>query len=205
MNARLPIQLRKELLRGLDKSICDAQERLNYCAELTLRKEVTKFTPTHVQVSYPDLLEVAVAEKEMEAGNEDGPEGHPAITSTSGDVSRLWYPTLRSTLSLLSRLYSAVEPGVFEDFARRSVDECVKSLQKGAEAVTKKNGNELMGSLFLVRHLMVLREQLIPFDLRLQGSERKLNFRPTGDALAVLKSRLPEALKLSRTNGLLTR
>lgn len=38
INARLPIQLRKELLRGLDKTISDAQERLNYCAEISLRQ-----------------------------------------------------------------------------------------------------------------------------------------------------------------------
>jgi hypothetical protein len=52
INARLPIQLRKELLRALDKTVCDAQERLNFCAELALRSEVTKFTPLPSHVAY---------------------------------------------------------------------------------------------------------------------------------------------------------
>lgn len=204
MNARLPIQLRKELLRGLDKTISDAQERLNYCAEVTLRQEVTKFTPSPAQVAYPDLLETAAAAAQKEKGGEELPEGGTATaTTSSGDVSRLWYPTLRSSLSLLSRLYSVVESSVFEDFARRSVDECVQSLRRGAEAVRKKSGDEMVGSLFLVRHLLVLREQLIPFDIRLQGSERKLDFGPTGEALAALRGSLQDALKFNRSNGLL--
>lgn len=92
---------------------------------------------------------------------------------------------------------------MFEDFARRSVDECVQSLRRGADAVRKKSGNEMVGSLFLVRHLLVLREQLIPFDIRLRGSERKLDFGPTGEALAALRGSLQDALKFNRSNGLL--
>ena len=46
-------------------------------------------------------------------------------------LSKSWYPPLRSTLSLLSKLYGVVDMNVFEDFARRCVRFCIQTLQRG--------------------------------------------------------------------------
>ena len=59
INARLPVHLRKELLRGLDRTIYDAQERLSFCAEVALRQHIVKFVPLPSHVTYPDILEAA--------------------------------------------------------------------------------------------------------------------------------------------------
>jgi hypothetical protein len=199
INARLPVHLRKELLKGLDRTICDAQERLSFCAEVALRNHIIKFSPLPSNVAYPDLLEAAGEAYAMESTVKS------TLTGDETDVSRTWYPSLKHTLSLLSKLYGVVETSVFEDFARRAVGECVQSLQRGSEAVKKKSSSDLIASLFLVRHLLVLREQLMPFDIRLQGTEKRLDFKPTGEAFSAHLSLggISGALKLTSANGLL--
>jgi hypothetical protein len=103
------------------------------------------------QLAYPDILEthrasrktgVPVAEKE-EVEDED--------------ITRTWYPPLTSALSLMSKLYGVVDKSVFEDFARRIVDELVVALRKAADGVKRKN-SILHGDLFLIRHILILRE-----------------------------------------------
>ena len=53
----------------------------------------------------------------------------------------------------------------------RSVELCVIALQVGADGV-RRSRSVLNGDLFLVRHLLVLREQLIPFEIRLQSVQK---------------------------------
>lgn len=54
---------------------------------------------------------------------------------------------------------------------------------QGAEAVKKKNG-ALHGDLFLIRHLLILREQLVPFETNLTTTSRHLDFSPTANAMS---------------------
>jgi hypothetical protein len=90
---------------------------------------------------------------------------------SSQDISRSWYPPLKHTLSLLSMLYGVVDSTVFEDLARRGVAACIDTLIKGAAGVRRWK-NQLHGDFFLVRHLLILREQLLPFDMNLQSIEK---------------------------------
>jgi hypothetical protein len=93
------------------------------------------------------------------------------LSFRSQDISRTWYPPLRHSLSLLSLLYGVVDSTVFEDVARRAVAACIDSLIKGAAGVRRWK-NQLHGDLFLVRHLLLLREQLLPFNMNLQSIEK---------------------------------
>lgn len=43
-----------------------------------------------------------------------------------------WYPPLRSTLQVLSKVYRAVDMGVFEDLAQLSVAACAESMKVGS-------------------------------------------------------------------------
>ena len=125
-----------------------------------------------------------------------------AITN-SADVYQTWYPPMRNALSLLSKLYGVVELPVFEHFARRSIDLCVAALKKGSEGV-KRSRPGLHGDLFLVRHLLMLREQLTPFELRLTSTEKVLDFTSTTEALQFLLSNTRSILRFDQSNGLLT-
>jgi len=188
---RVPTPLLRQLLRGLDGTVNDAKERLSYCAEMQIRFSVQLFEPLPSQLAYPDILE----QYKETVG--------PGVESTEGgDRYRTWYPPMRQTLSLLSQLYGVVESAVFEDFARRAVDLCVAALRRGADGVRRSRPG-IHGDLFLVRHLLALREQLAPFELRLQGTHKLLDFSSTGEALACLAANARSVLRLDADNGLL--
>jgi len=72
-----------------------------------------------------------------------------------------------------------VEMSVFDDFAMGAVKDCAESLKRGKEFV-----EGLDGELFLIKHLLLLREQLIPFDIQLRSTSKTLDFTQTGAAFA---------------------
>lgn len=138
----------------------------------------------------------------------DNPEAVAAAAGAdSGAVDRLsktWYPSLRSTLSLLSKLYGIVDMGVFEDFARRCVRACMDSLQRGSDSVRKRNFNvQVHGDLFLIRHLLLLREQLAPFEVKLLTVEKTLDFKNARSVLSSLAANPRNLVRFDTTNGLL--
>jgi hypothetical protein len=91
---------------------------------------------------------------------------------------------------------------VFEHFASRSVELCVQALKQGSEGV-RKTRSVLNGDLFLVRHLLVLREQLVPFEIRLQSTERILDFKPSQEALRHFAVNARSLLRFDTANGLI--
>lgn len=53
----------------------------------------------------------------------------------------------------------------------------------GSNPGTTVNWGEINGDLFLIRHLLILREQLIPFNIKLQKKNLNLDFLPSKRAL----------------------
>jgi hypothetical protein len=176
----MPSLLSKQLLMGLESTINDAKERLTYCAETKLRQDVEMFEPLPSQLSYPDILEsYEHAKKKEQSGGKSvivRDEKDPPV-----EVYQTWYPPMKQTLSLLSKLYGVIEMAIFEDFARRCIDLCIKSLLHASDGV-RRTRQAIHGDLFLVRHLLTLREQLIPFEIKLHSVERQLDFTTTTQA-----------------------
>lgn len=56
------------------------------------------------------------------------------------------------------------------------------------------------GDLFLIRHILILREQLTPFETNLQSTKKHLDFTPTTKVLASLSTR--SLLRFDAANGL---
>jgi conserved oligomeric Golgi complex subunit 3 len=90
-------------------------------------------------------------------------------------MTEMWYPTLPRTLLLLSKLYRSVERGVFEGLAQELVYGCLESLATGYTSISKLKGN-IHGQLFLIKHLLILRDQIAPFEGSFSARETNVDF-----------------------------
>ncbi len=160
--------------RAVSGVIQDAQERLIFCANDALHKEVARFKPTTVDLNYPGKLlgeipSVAIiidddgnapADTEASEGKSDSAsdaaESRPIDDAVAAQqrVYESWFPPIRNVLRILSKIFRIVEPRVFEDIALQSVQSCTKSLKDGSIYILKKSG-QIHADLFLVKHLLV--------------------------------------------------
>jgi len=131
----VPALLLKQLMNGLNGTVNDAKERLCYCAEMKIRLEVQLFEPLPSHLAYPDILEIKLTDNHsnssvsVSSGNHGGSASlkgintsasstievpsdpiNSTITTTAAKedadpIYHTWYPPLKHTLSLLSKLY----------------------------------------------------------------------------------------------------
>jgi len=119
-------------------------------------------------------------------------------------VYESWFPPMRSVLKILSKIFRVVEPKVFEDIALQSVQSCTRSLRDGSKYIEKRSGT-IHADLFLVKHLLILREQLSPFDIDLRSVERQLDFSDAGRAVSrFLANRNRRLFSMTTENALVT-
>jgi len=210
--------------RAVSGVIQDAQERLIFCANTALHKEVVRFKPTPADLNYPGkfLGEKPKAAIVIEDDKRDSKEpssteerkeevNDPSATSDPNDavaaqlrVYESWFPPMRSVLRILSKIFRVVEPRVFEDIALQSVQSCTKSLKEGSIYILRASG-QIHADLFLVKHLLILREQLSPFDIQLRSVERQLDFSEAGKAVSrFLANRNRRLFSMSTENALIT-
>lgn len=129
--------------RAISTVIEDAQERLIFCANNALNKEVIRFRATPDDLDYPAKL----TKQPSETNEEDAVQKQLQVYES-------WFPPMRSVLRILSKIFRVVEPRVFEDIARESVQACTRCLKDGAAVILQKRG-VVHADLFLVKHLLV--------------------------------------------------
>ncbi|KAL5572282.1 hypothetical protein UlMin_021879 [Ulmus minor] len=152
--------LRPTLLRIL----ADVHERLTFRARTYIRDEIANYLPLDEDLDYPAKLEQSV-------------EKNPETTSAeeNADVFKSWYPPLEKTLSCLSKLYRCLESEVFTGLAQEAVEVCSSSIQKASKLIAKRS-SPMDGQLFLIKHLLILREQIAPFDIEFSVTHKELDF-----------------------------
>jgi len=185
--------------RSISSVIEDAQERLIYCATNSLTKEVIRFKASPKDLDYPNkLTKKSGTTPQAKSGGEDD------AVQKQLQVYESWFPPMRSVLRILSKIFRVVEPKVFEDIALQSVQSCARSLRDGSTYIEKKSGT-IHADLFLVKHLLILREQLSPFDIDLRSVERQLDFSDAGRAVSrFLANRNRRLFSMSTENALVT-
>lgn len=82
---------------------------------------------------------------------------------------------MRNTLLLLSKLYRCVDARTFAGLAQDAVAAATSSVQGAAKVVLAKSG-PLDGQLFVIRHLLFLREQIAPFQVDFAVMDVDLDF-----------------------------
>jgi hypothetical protein len=92
-----------------------------------------------------------------------------------------WYVTVARALSCLALLYRCVPRSVFEGLAQEILSECAASVERAAMQVRAKHrdSSRLHGTLFSIAQLLVLREQIAPFDTAFAVTDRGLDFSQT--------------------------
>ncbi|CAK9147861.1 unnamed protein product [Ilex paraguariensis] len=159
---------RSESLAGLpptlDRILADVHERLTFRARTHICDEITNYVPFDDDLDYPTKLERS-AEMKSES----------TATDQSPDIFKTWYRPLEKTLSCLSKLDRCLEPPVFTGLAQEAVEVCSLSIQKASKLIVKKS-SPMDGQLFLIKHLLILREQIAPFDIEFSVTHKELDF-----------------------------
>ncbi|KAF8831475.1 Sec34-like family-domain-containing protein [Lentinula edodes] len=117
------------------------------------------------------------------------------------DNQQTWFPTLRKTILVLEQLHEFVNPAIFEDIAEEAIVLCQSSLVAASENIVNSASSSsnrlaplsetantasltsepiarstlLDGYLFLVRHLLILREVPVRFGLITESTDNSAN------------------------------
>jgi hypothetical protein len=90
---------------------------------------------------------------------------------------------------------------VFEELAQDAIQLCTASLKMASADIMAAQGG-LHGSLFLVKHLLTLREQITPFEIQFAQTSKALDFTSSADAMNELLVDTSTLFRFSGPNGL---
>ncbi|KAG6583229.1 Conserved oligomeric Golgi complex subunit [Phytophthora cinnamomi] len=165
----------------MHRMIQDAQERLILCMQKYIRDEIEGYVPTAADLDYPAKL--------------------IAAEQTGASLYATWYPSLEHTLMCLSKGYHFVKMEIFEELAQDAIQICTASLKMASADIAATQGG-LHGSLFLVKHLLTLREQITPFEIQFAQTSKALDFTSSADAMSELLVDASTLFRFSGPNGI---
>ncbi|CAK1601703.1 unnamed protein product [Parnassius mnemosyne] len=203
----------------------DAQERLVFRAHVHLRHDVLLYRPAPGDLAYPDKLQmmeqIAISIQEQSLKRSDSRNSMVSdVSATSQEVANInieaqrrpqaspadlhgmWYPGVRRTLAALSRLYRCLEKRVFQGLAQEAISLCVQSVDNAAKQISANKTN-IDGELFQIKHLLILREQIAPFQVDFVIKETSLDFSNVKNAAYGLIQRPRQIFSLNSNNTLL--
>lgn len=118
------------------------------------------------------------------------------------DLHGMWYPTVRRTLVTLSKLYRCIDKTTFQGLSQEALQACVESLKNAQDGITKRK-TALDGQLFVIKHLLILREQIAPFQADFFIRETHLDFSKIKDAAYALMQKKSQLFAFNSSNALL--
>ncbi|KPM05113.1 conserved oligomeric Golgi complex subunit 3-like protein [Sarcoptes scabiei] len=118
------------------------------------------------------------------------------------DLHGMWYPTVRSSIMCLSKLYRTLDRTTFQSLSQEVLLACVDSLQVAFDLIKIKK-SPLDGFLFIIKYLLIIREQITPFQIDTSIKEVFLDFTPTKTAVFDLIQNRTNLFSLTSNNALL--
>lgn len=213
----------------IQPALQDAQTRLVFRAQAILRDEIEIFKPKPGDLDYPRLTSqpptistplsgrrkskepTTPLPKSPEIVDEDsGEEGSFSWTLASRRAElRNCYPTLSTAIRLLSRIYRLVNSSVFDDLAHQIVHQTTMSLHHASTQISTKS-SPADGQLFLLRHLLLLKSQIVAFDIEYVTPDVAFDFSGVASTFYEIRERgglfNPRSwMKLFSSGGLLPR
>uniref|UniRef100_A0A4W6CNE8 Conserved oligomeric Golgi complex subunit 3 n=1 Tax=Lates calcarifer TaxID=8187 RepID=A0A4W6CNE8_LATCA len=181
----------------------DVQERLVYRTHIYIQTDITGYNPAPGDLAYPEKLEMmeriaqSLKEEQMKQMSQESmfsdvqledPDGrrnsNAGLSSrlqtsiSPADLHGMWYPTVRRTLVCLSKLYRCIDRAVFQGLSQEALSACIQSLLKASDIILK-NKTQIDGQLFLIKHLLIMREQIAPFHTDFAIKEISLDLKKT--------------------------
>lgn len=166
----------------IQQALEDTQTRLLFRAQAILRNEIEYYKPTPEDLDYPrQTSRPATATggpaplsgkrgktpttDSLDVDSEDETNPLPfSFSTTNSQTLQNSYPTLSRALTLLSRIYRLVNSAIFDDLAHQIVHSTTASLLHAAGLISTKS-TPADGQLFLLRHLLLLKSQIVAFDI----------------------------------------
>ncbi|SMQ55290.1 unnamed protein product [Zymoseptoria tritici ST99CH_1A5] len=107
---------------------------------------------------------------------------------TTSPSTRQWYPPLRKAIWLLRRIYRLVNSTVFDDLAHRIVHSTIAALIHASQQITSKKTAQ-DGHLFLITHLLHLKQSIVAFDIEFIPPEVQFDFSSYTNTFYELRER----------------
>ncbi|KAJ5950834.1 Conserved oligomeric Golgi complex subunit 3 [Penicillium vulpinum] len=194
----------------IQPALQDVQARLVFRALAVLRDEIERYKPRPEDIDYPmrnrqvsltvsdtqisgkkdtsaDTLIDMTAKHAADAGESpqesDGKWDFETQTALKG-----WYPTLRKAIWLLSRIYRLVNSTVFDDLAHQIVHQTTLSLQNASTLISAK-ATPADSQLFLMSHLLILKQQIVAFDIEYVSADISFDFSAVTSTFWELRER----------------
>jgi conserved oligomeric Golgi complex subunit 3 len=144
-------------------------------------------TPTVLTDEAATVLQSAKTDVQPIASERASPSpstsSNPSVSISRSDSRRVgiystWYPPVERTLRLLSMLYRCVDGQVFAGLAQEAVAICVQSVADASTrvAASGREHAEDHAQLFMIWQLLMIREQISPFDVDMSYTEHELDF-----------------------------
>lgn len=182
----------------------DVQERLVYRAQAYIESDIQKYSPAPGDLAYPEKLIIgSSSDTDKEEKSAEGEEKKSKeLPAALVDLQGMWYPTVRRTLVCLSKLYRCISKETFEGLSQEALSFCIQSLKTASALITQRK-DAINGHLFLIKHLLILREQIAPFDVDFAVKEMSLDFSKMRTAAYGLWSHSNRLFALSSSNAIL--
>jgi len=197
----------------IQPALADAQTRLVFLVQASLRDEIEYYKPKPEDLAYPRKSRrrssASVNGKQPALSGRKGSIKEPPSTpgpktptivdhdedglfdaqwglnsKSTGD----WYPTLPRAVRLLSRIYRLVNSTVFDDLAHRIVHSTTHSLVQAAAQIRTKTSTA-DGNLFLISNLLRLKQQIVAFDIEYVTPEVSFDFSSVTNTFYELRER----------------
>ncbi|KAI9725041.1 MAG: hypothetical protein M1812_000317 [Candelaria pacifica] len=192
----------------------DAQTRLVFRAQAVLRDEIENYRPKPEDLRYPPGTPGDYKTGESNIPATSGRKGSiaastPSMPQTGRNFERdgeldsnadptwglntestptTWYPTLKKAIWLLRRIYRLVNSTVFDDLAHQIVHQTTLSLHQAASQISTRATN-VDAQLFLIKHLLILKQQIVAFDIEFVTPDISFDFSGVTNTFWELRER----------------
>eukprot|EP00092_Neocalanus_flemingeri_P004451 GFUD01004786.1.p1 GENE.GFUD01004786.1~~GFUD01004786.1.p1 ORF type:complete len:913 (+),score=335.84 GFUD01004786.1:66-2804(+) len=212
--------------RVATQMLADVQERLVYRTSVYIRSDIIGYSPAPGDLAYPEKLEMmeqiaeSIQQEQVVRGHSRQNSTSSVVSATSmevgtitgrtysgnspADLHGMWYPPVRRTLLTLSKLYRCLEKPIFTGLSQEVLSACLESVASAASIISDNPAKSRAdGQLFEIKHLLILREQIAPFQVDFKVKETSLNFGKIRTAASTLLNHRSDILSLNGNNALL--